>query len=273
MTCALPENQHYRYDYFYDNCATKIRDVVQHVFGDAAKFDDSYIKTDYTIRDLTELYLKYQPWGDLGIDICLGLPMDKKATPYEYMFLPDYIESSFDRATIMDSVSIPLIKEKVITYDASPEELPFSIFHPWIVFGLILAIGGAICYFDFRRKKLSTWFDALLFGVVGLVGLLLLLLWIATDHKAAARNFNLLWALPSHLVLLFWLWRSNKPNWVVRYFKVVSLLQLATLITWFILPQQLNVFLIPLVVLLMIRCWLISVNGNADGKRSPLAVG
>jgi hypothetical protein len=259
---ALPENQYYRYDYFYDNCATKIRDVVQHVFGDSVKFDDSYIQTNYSIRDLCELYLNQQPWGDLGIDICLGLPMDKKASAYEYMFLPDYIESTFDHATVVDSVSRPLVKEKTITYEAKPEESDFSLFHPWIVFGFILTIGAALTYYDFKRKKLSKWFDALLFGIVGLIGLLLLLLWIATDHKAAAKNFNLLWALPTHLVVLFWFWKENKPKWFGIYFRLVGILQLVAIACWFILPQQLNVFLIPLVILLMIRCWIINRLSN-----------
>lgn len=264
---ALPENQYYRYDYFYDNCATKIRDVVQHVFGEAVKFDDSYIQTNYTIRDLTELYLKKQPWGDLGIDICLGLPMDKKASPYEYMFLPDYIESAFDHAVIVDSVSGKLVKEKILTYRSLPEEITFSLLHPWIVFGIVLAIGTVLTFFDFRRKKLSKWFDTLLFGTVGLIGLLLLLLWVATDHKAAAKNFNILWALPTHLVFLFWLWKTEKPSWFRTYFKVICFLQSLVLVFWFILPQQLNVFLIPLVTLLMIRCWIIyRLNGDIDRK-------
>jgi hypothetical protein len=263
---ALPENQYYRYDYFYDNCATKIRDVLQHVFGDSVKFDDSYIQTEYSIRDLCELYLKQQPWGDLGIDVCLGLPMDKKASPHEYMFLPDYIESTFDHATIIDSVATPLINEKNITYESHPEATALSPFHPWIVFGLIFVIGAGLTYYDFKRKKLSKWFDIILFTVVGLVGLLLLLLWTATDHKAAAKNFNLLWALPTHLIFLYWLWSNNKPYWVLWYFKIACLLQLATLLLWFVLPQQLNVFLIPLVILLMMRCWSISANWNSDRK-------
>ena len=264
---ALPENQYYRYDYFYDNCATKIRDVVQQVFGDSIKFDDSYIQTNYTIRDLTELYLKKQPWGDLGIDICLGLPMDKKASPYQYMFLPDYIESAFDHAVIVDSVSRKLVKENILTYQSQPEEIVFSLFHPWIVFGTILAFGIALTYFDFRRKKLSKWFDTILFGMVGLVGLLLLLLWVATDHKAAAKNFNLLWAMPTHLALLVWYWKTEKPSWFRPYFKAICFLQLIVLVLWFILPQQLNVFLIPLVLLLMIRCWIIyRLSGDIDSK-------
>ncbi|MGC4022423.1 MAG: DUF4105 domain-containing protein [Cyclobacteriaceae bacterium] len=94
-----PENKTYRYDYFYNNCATKVRDALELALKGEIVFDSTFIKTNYTIRNLTDLYLDQQPWGDLGIDICLGLPMDKHAQPYEYMFLPDYIEWSFDHAT------------------------------------------------------------------------------------------------------------------------------------------------------------------------------
>lgn len=250
-----PENQTYRYDYFYNNCATKIRDVLAETLKGELKFDGSFIKTDYTIRDLTDLYLGPQPWGDLGIDICLGLPMDKKASPYEYMFLPDYVEYSFDNATIN---SKPVVKQKVSVYEAIPEGIPFSFFHPWIVFGTFLLITIAISYYDWKRKKLSKWFDITVFSVVGWVGILLLLLWIATDHQAAATNFNLLWAFPLHAITALVLLKKQSPLWLIPYFKATAILLAATLLLWFVLPQQLNVFLIPITMVLMIRAWLIS---------------
>ena len=85
------------------------------VFGEDLKFDYAHIRTQYSIRDLTDLYIEeQQPWGDLGIDICLGLPMDKVASPFEYMFLPDYIESCFDHATIENNGErVPLVKKKI----------------------------------------------------------------------------------------------------------------------------------------------------------------
>jgi len=250
-----PENQTYRYDYFYNNCATKIRDVFAETLKEQVRFDGSFIKTDYTIRELTDLYLGPQPWGDLGIDICLGLPMDKKATPYEYMFLPDYIEYSFDNATLN---SRPIVRQKVSVYEAIPEGIPFSFFHPWIVFGLFLLITVSLTYYDWKRKKLSRWFDTTVFSVVGWVGVLLLLLWTATDHQAAARNFNLLWAFPFHVITAILLLRTQSPAWLIKYFQVTSILLAITLLSWFLLPQQLNVFLIPVVIALMIRAWLIS---------------
>lgn len=250
---AQPENQEYLYDYFYNNCATIIRDVFVNVLGDNIKFDDSYITTDYTIRDLTDLYLKEQPWGDLGIDICLGLPMDKKATPYDYMFLPDYIESSFNHATIItDNGSKPLVKETVIS-DPPGKPMAFdSVPHPWTVFGALLVVVVAVSFFDFKKKKVSRWVDFALLFITGTIGCLLFILWVATDHKAAANNFNLLWAFPTNLIAAFLLFGKQKEI-LKKYFRFLTGITLLLLITWVFLPQQLNVFLIPVVISLAIR--------------------
>lgn len=243
-----PENRSYRYDYFYDNCATKIRDVMVAVFGDSIKFDGAYITTSYSIRDLTDIYLHHQPWGDLGIDVCLGLPMDKKASPYEYMFLPDYIESAFDHASLN---GVPIVQKKIIIYESREEEYPKSIIHPLTAFILIAVITLLLSAWDFKRKKLSTWFDVILFGSVGLVGILLFLLWIATDHKAAANNFNVLWALPTHFVAVIAFLKN--PAWLKRYFLFTAILCVLTIVLWPVLPQKLNYFLIPLVIALLAR--------------------
>jgi len=250
---AQPQNKMYLYDYFYNNCATKVRDVFADVLADEVKFDGSYIKTKYTIRQLTAMYLKDQPWGRLGIDICLGLPMDKVATPYEYMYLPEYIESGFNHATVNGQ---PLVAETVITNEAGEQSRGLVVPHPWIVFGIFLAITFLITALDWRRGKVSTWFDLTLFTATGLIGLLLLLLWTATDHKAAASNFNLLWALPTHLCV--WaLLKRNVPYWALRYFRFVSVLLGLLLLVWWFLPQQLNEFLMPFVAAMLLRAYTI----------------
>ena len=251
---ALPENQYYRYDYFYNNCATKIRDVVAEVFGDSVKFDGSYIKTDYTIRELTDIYLTHQPWGDLGIDIGLGLPMDKVATPYEYMFLPDYVESGFAHATIINGTNtLPIVKERVSIFEPKEEQLSKSIFHPLTIFGLFFVIVAWISYRDLKRNKLTQWLDVTLFTVLGTLGLLLLLLWVATDHKAAAKNLNLLWALPTHLIAVIAFIKN--PPWLKKYFLGVAVLSALLLITWPFLPQKLHYSLIPLVMAAGLRAF------------------
>jgi hypothetical protein len=251
---AQPEHQSYYYDYFFNNCSTKIRDVFAEVLAGDVKFDGSFIKTDYSIRELERLYLDYQPWGDVGINIGLGLPIDRKATPYEYMYLPDYLESSFDHALIRDGKTDSLlVKEKIVVYQSRPEKPETAFLSPWKVFGSVLALALALTFFDWRRKKVSVWFDVMLLWITGLLGAMLLFLWFGTDHHACVKNFNLLWALPTNLIAGFLLLRKNKPKWLALYFQFAAVLSIIILISWKLLPQQLTVYLIPLIVALMVR--------------------
>lgn len=256
---AKPENASYLYDYFYDNCATRVRDVFPTVLKEAVVFDSTFIKTDYSIRQLTDLYLAEQPWGDLGIDICLGLPMDKQASPYEYMFLPDYIEHSFNHAQVQgDSTFAPLVKESNVVYEHQPEAPTSHWPHPWIVFGLLLTIASVLSYLDWKGKKISKWFDLMLFGICGLIGVVLLLLWTATSHKAAAMNFNLLWALPTHLLGVFLLMKKNPGRMSYQYFMAIEILMGLLLLFWWLIPQQLNLYLLPVAATLLLRSVVIS---------------
>jgi hypothetical protein len=251
---ARPENQFYRYDYFYNNCATKIPGVIQRVFKDSVTFDGSYVQTDYTIRELTDLYLEYQPWGDLGIDIGLGLPIDKKATPYEYMFLPDYVESGFAHATILHgNKEVPLVAETNNIYESRPETFSKGLFQPLYVFIVLFVIAAVISYRDLKHKKITGAFDVTLFTVLGILGVLLLLLWVATDHRASAKNMNLLWALPTHLVAVVAFIRQ--PKWLENYFFSVTILMLALLLLWVVLPQKLHFALIPVVMTAGLRAF------------------
>ena len=247
---ALPENKSYRYDYFYDNCSTKPRDVIKSVFGEQVTFNSFAITAPKTIRQLTDQYLVHQPWGDLGIDICLGLPMDKEADYMIHMFLPDFLEKGFDHASIRKGdQDLPLVKEKQVVFAGTPEKHPFKLTHPIIIFGGLLMIILAISYYDLRRFEISRWLDFILFYSTGVLGLLLAALWFATDHKAAAWNLNLLWAMPINLALPFM--RSMKiRKW---YFLVMLSLTLVLLITWPYLPQELNLMLFPVVLGLLFR--------------------
>lgn len=250
---ALPENQSYRYDYFYNNCATKIRDVVEQALGkDVVRFDGSYIDTQYTIRDLTDVYLNEQPWGDLGIDIGLGLPIDKIATPYEYMFLPDYVESGFDHATITtNGVAEPIVSKKNIVYEVRPMEEEDGLPHPLYFTCALALVAALLTWWDLRRRNISAWFDAVLFGAAGLVGVLLFFLWFFTDHDASAGNLNVLWAFPLHLVAVVCFFKN--PAWLRPYFLFALILCAATIILWGTLPQDLNETLLPVVMAMGMR--------------------
>ena len=254
-----PENQFYYYDYFYDNCATRIRDGLITTFGDSLRFDGSYIESNYTIRDLTDLYLQEQPWGDLGIDICLGLPMDKHASPDMYMFLPDYIEQGFNNAFITTAgVEVPLVKETIITYESTPEPDASSTITPLIAFSILLLLGIVWTVIEFRKKIRYRYLDVVLFSIVGLVGWLLFILWVATDHGAAARNLNLLWAVPVYFPLALWLIKPERSGRIRWFFKIMFFANVLVIFFWETFPQDLHTSLVPLVALLALRCWRLS---------------
>jgi hypothetical protein len=189
--------------------------------------------------------LSEQPWGDLGIDIGLGLPMDKEMVPWEYMFIPDYVESGLAHASVNRGDTIlPLVKHSRVVYAAVPADTPTTVPHPMVMFSIICLLAIALSIRDYRRKRPSNWFDMILFGATGFIGVVLILLWFFTDHKAAANNFNLLWAIPTHVVVVFLI--RKKIVWLKSYFLTIAVLEALLLVTWVGLPQQLNTSLIPL---------------------------
>jgi hypothetical protein len=256
---ARPENQTYRYDYYHNNCATKIRDVLTEQLGSDLKWDSAFIKPQHSFRQKTNEYLDPLPWGDLGIDICLGLPIDRKMTAYEYMFLPDYVENFVAKAKVKnDTTFVPLATETKVVYNAKPVQTKTSFVHPWVAFGSLLLIVAAISWRDWKRKKLSKWLDVILFSVCGLLGALLISLWAFTDHHDAAKNFNLLWAFPLHLVGGVALIGKKLRAMVVPYFNFVEILTGGLLIFGMLLPQELNPFLWPIWLTLLLRAVMIS---------------
>jgi hypothetical protein len=143
-------------------------------------------------------------------------------------------------------------------YESVQEVIPFHWYHPWIVWGIIFLLVSLLSYRDWSGKKLTKWFDITLFGILGLLGWLLLLLWTATDHKAAANNFNLLWAIPFHLFAAVALFKKSIPAWVHAYFLFVVVITALLLGSWVLLPQQMNSHLLPLVSIILMRGLLVS---------------
>ena len=254
---AQTENRNYYYNYVYDNCATKLRDIMDTLFPGRVQYDFSYKRDGLTIRDLMDLYLEEQPWGDLGIDICLGTGIDKEAPAEVYMFLPDYIMYGFAGATMKtDSIAKPLIKETIQLHTAKPAPSTASLITPEILFTGLFLFFGLVTFKDFKRGKRSNWIDILLFGLTGIVGWQLVYLWFFTNH-ISAYNFNLLWAIPFNFPVVLWLMRRRQAPWLMYYFLVVALIECVLILTWAMLPQPIPYSLVPIVLLLLLRAYTI----------------
>lgn len=262
-----PENAEYVYNYVYDNCATKIRDIAEELYPGRVTFDMSYVEEDKTIRDLMDDYLDYQPWGEFGINIGLGQQIDQEAPAYDYMFLPDFIFVAFENATLKnDSTELPLVKRTEVVFSPSEEKVELGILTPLNVFIVVFFIVGFVTNKNFKTGKRSNWVDVVLFSFVGFVGWWVAFLWFGTEHLSKA-NLNILWAIPFHLPIAFFITRDRFRRFMKIYFKATAYWYCILLVVWAFLPQPLGMPLVPLVLAMVLRAFYIGYD-----FRKPLAV-
>lgn len=248
---AQDQNKYYRYDFLFDNCTTRARDIVAKNTSSPVIFKNILPKNVPTFRDLIHSYLDsgHEYWSKLGIDMLLGAKLDKKVTNEQAMFLPDYLLKGFDSTTV-DRHSLVASKQTILSTPSPLKENSF--FTPGIVFSLLLIAVIIISFIGAKWSRTTLLiFDFLFFFLLGAAGIVMLFMWFGTDHKVCQNNYNLLWALPTNIIMAFFV-HSNK-RWVKNYFKIVFFINLLLLITWFFLPQQMNNALLAICLLIFFR--------------------
>ena len=247
-----PENRRYLYDFFYDNCATRIRDVSEIATNNSIQFDTPKNFESKTFRELIHEHVKLNSWGSFGIDIALGSVVDKEATPREFMFLPKYIHEFFENAKINNSDD--LVESSSVVLQKKPSDSGSNfLLSPLMIIGIISIITLYITYKDFKTKKRSRWLDIVLFSITGIIGIILLLLWFATDHTATAQNYNLLWAFPLNLFVIGAIVKNKQKNWIKSYIKFLIIMLCLMTLHWIIGIQVFAIGLIPLMIALLVR--------------------
>jgi len=246
---AKPKNATYQYTFFYNNCATKIRDVLEAVFPNQIKFNE-YLKTNFTQRDLINNNVPHNSWSNVGINLALGSVIDKKATPRDYQFLPEYIAKSFAHATINGK---PLVKKEKLLLDKKETPSRFAIFSPYVVFtgiGLLILL---ITYFDYKKSERSVYLDFTLHFITGFLGIAVLLLWFATYHAETKNNLNILWAVAPNLIVAFLMLKKQLPKWLVHYYTFLLALLVVLFVVWILQVEAFGYALLPFFVALLVR--------------------
>ena len=251
----LPERRNYRYEFFFDNCATRIRDALEQVLGDQLIWQDGEQEgVEKTFRELIDEKVLYMPWADLGIDIALGSVIDRDATPREEQFLPQYMEEAFARAEIQgDGPTRPLVKESLSILDFGEKEKSMGLMNPYLLFWVVAILFTAITFIGFKKKKLFLGFDLALFGLLGIIGLVLAYLWIFSEIPSTKWNWNILWAFPGHLILIPGLMAKTLKPWVRKYLLFALILADAAVVFWILGWQSFHPSLIPLFLVIILR--------------------
>jgi len=255
-TNAATENRYYKYDFLFDNCTTRAGLIVENNTATPVAYRNILPQHIPSFRDLIHSYLDkgHQPWSKLGIDILLGVKLDRKVSNKQAMFLPDYLLKGFDSASINNK---PLVSRPQLILSMPSALEDNSIFTPFLVFSVLLLLVGALSIIKSKWAIVSLFiFDFLFFFILGLAGLLLLFMWFGTDHIVCRNNYNLLWALPTNVIAAFFIGRRKKL--ASQYFRFVFIFSGILLLAWWFLPQHLNNALIPVVILILLRSWSLS---------------
>ncbi len=253
---AKEENKYYKYDFVHDNCTTRVRDIVARFCLDSLTTNNILPWKGVSFRNLIHECLDKagQNWSKLGIDMLLGMPLDKKISNNEAMFLPDYLLKGFDSSHFGKK---ELVAGKITILSPAFQTSTKSLFTPLIVFGALFVITALLGFSQSKRVKIYfRIFDPFFFFLCGAIGVWILFMWLGTDHLTCRNNLNLLWALPTHLPLSFLL--HKKAAWVRNYFQVVFWISIALLLSWFFLPQQMNPALMFITGMIAVRSYYLS---------------
>ena len=241
----LPQNREYRYEFFYDNCSSRIRDLIQKTLSNRLNWVQSQDANEYTFRNIIHNYLKYDPWLELGIDLVLGKRIDVLVDNKNLMFLPTYLELILDESSIKtDGKKKKLISSKINIVESSTikREVKNISIYAWII--LIITL----LFLIIKKEKLFNLWSSVNLFIIGLLGVLLVFMWFGTDHQATKYNLNLLWASPFHLILLYFILKNNWNSFSYWYIFIALLLLFTTVLFWFTLTQELNTFVKPIIL-------------------------
>lgn len=272
---SLPENRSYRYNFLYDNCATRPRDMVEKYVEGKIIYPQTADNQSY--RNLLHECLNPYPWMKFGIDLIIGAPADRKIDERAKMFLPEYLMRAFEGAIVEknDTLRYPLVQQTkaILASNNAVKMSEHSIFTPLnMAFALLLItlLLSIIQINNLNNGFLIKVFDTLLFGIVGLGGTIVFFLMYFSEHPATNPNWNFVWlnSISLLVAILFWIKSAKKVVHIYHFINFATLTLF--LLFWWLIPQQLPITSIPISLCLWLRSgvnmWLIRKEKRKQKK-------
>lgn len=233
------DRRSYKYDFFYDNCATRVRDAIIGVKTKPLEYD-SLKYSHKTFRQLLQPFISNNYWVNFGVNISLGKEADKIVNSYDFMFLPNYLMEIFNESQV--------VQENRIIYNpkiSNNYHINFTYLSPWIIVSILIFLSITSGYIGLPKLKKRIFYIYTLF--VGFTGLLLLAIGIYSNNLAFHSNLNIYWTLPSLIIFLI------QKRIVNNVLKVIYITFLAlVLITWNQYHQEFSNTFIPWILTLIV---------------------
>lgn len=202
----------YRYNYFYNNCTTKARDIILKSINGKIEYKNAIDKS-VSFRDLIHGYNANYSWASFGNDLLLGFKADMQTTREEQQFLPDNLMRDFGQAKIVsaDGSARPLVKNTEIIVKGNDHAIAGKTkVTPQFVFITLLLLIAAIVVAEFKTKKRFLWVDISLLLASGLAGLILFVM-LFSEHPTTSTNLQIFILCPLNLYWAIYIIK-NKRN-------------------------------------------------------------
>lgn len=234
---AKPENKYYRYDFFFDNCATRISDFLKLLLEDKLVLAKLPEVTEQTYRtDINHSFANF-PWTSFGIDLVLGYKIDVPMGE-GVMFSPLYMAQIFEESQVMTDSGLQnlVLSSEVIVSGIKRDESHDVIFTPLIATILILVVTVLLSFFKLNLV-FKVW-SSLLFVILGILGVLLVFMWFGTEHIATKGNLNLIWANPILLLLAILIWFRKINEKFSKAYLIIGFVFFGLILFFMMLPQS-----------------------------------
>ncbi len=270
---AKPENARYRYEYFTDNCATRIRDAIDRALGGRLKPQLAARSQGNTFRSEAVRLASPAAWMWLGFDVGLGPSSDQPLSRWEEAYVPMRLAASLREATLANGRPLVASEEQVAPHRIAAEPQEFQpIWWRWLLAGLVVA--GLWLALRARAPRGAAAIATAFWCAAGVLGSVMLLVWLGTEHRFGWANHNLLLISPLSLLLIPGGWRALRGRAPGRTFRIVLaivgvLAIVSPLFYWITAAAQANAhwisLLLPIHAALVFAWW----QSGSDSLSKP----
>jgi hypothetical protein len=257
---AREENKYYKYDFLFDNCSTRPRNVIFSLFKNIHYPKEADDNASY--RQLIDRNVPNE-WLDFGMDLLIGLPTDKKAK-YGRTFLPEELMQLCDSAMVDGK---RLVARNDLILDTIPEYTAHNWMTPGVVFWLLFIVLFLlqVKFSVFTKYK---FIPIIYFTILGLLGWLLVFMWFGTDHLSTKWNLNILWTMPLSFPFFLFAFKKEIPKLLFGFIKFYRVLLIILLIGWSLNPQTYHAAVIPLILIgILFTSTLLPIPQKNDFKK------
>jgi hypothetical protein len=280
---TLDENRLYDYHFHTDNCTTRAGRVIESNTKDSLIYknilptnsslvlppaNSSISDPGLSFRDMIHEYLDKEQasWSEFGIDLFLGAKLDRNVTNIEAIhFLPDYLFRGMDNA-ITGNKAFVSNRQTLLNFPVTKKNS--EGLSPRIIFLSIFLI--SVVLFAFRSSpviaRIFFIFDMVFFSLLGLLGILMSSMWLGRVDDVCSNNINICWALPTHLIAVFYL--QKKTGRIKYYFLFTAIIAVVLAVGFAWWPQRMNPAVLPILGIIIFRSFYQFQNRNhAENNR------